>query len=152
MPDVYWVRPPLRVAIAYEEWRDEASCQGLPTELFELGDPELITDDDQHDLIAQGLKVCTGCPVRAACLANSSELDRHWTTRGGQPPEGLFPKGERARPRKGVKRGRKCNRGHDNWRPRKNDTFVCVDCRTLRERDRGKRLAPPSESSPTSPR
>lgn len=152
MPEVYWVRPPLRVAIAYEEWRDEASCYELPSEMFELGDPELITDDDQWDLIAQGLKICASCPVRAACRNNSSELDRYWTTRGGQPPEGLFTKAKRVKIQEPLKRGRKCRRNHDSWRARKNGTFICVDCRTLRERDRGKRLAPPSESSPTSPR
>lgn len=144
MPDVYWVRPPSRVAIAYEEWRDDASCYELPTELFELGDPDEITDDDQQDLIAQGLKVCAGCPVRAACLNNSSELDRYWTTRGGQPPEGLFPEVKRPnyvapraangfKPGEGPKRVPKkyCKRGHDDWQTRPDGKRRCQSCRKL---------------------
>lgn len=144
MPEVYWVRPPSRVAIAYEEWRDDASCYELPTELFELGDPDEITDDDQQDLIAQGLKVCAGCPVRAACRANSSELDRYWTTRGGQPPEGLFPEAKEPKyavpraangfkPGQGPKRAPKkyCKRGHDDWFTRPDGKRRCQSCRKL---------------------
>jgi hypothetical protein len=125
-PVVPLLRPTLW-AVSHEEWRDDALCNGLPVEQFELSDD--LTPDDQHELIAQGLKVCASCPVRQECRTNSGELDRHWTTRGGQPPEGLFPDSKtpryqfpQARPggflpggNTGRKPKEKCKHGHINW-------------------------------------
>lgn len=144
MPDVYWVKPPSGGAVPYEQWRDDASCNGLDTNLFELGDPDVIPKGDQEDLIAQGLRVCSGCPVRAACKTNSSDMDRYWTTRGGQPPEGLFMDSKRPRYRfppvgreGGFKPGQgpvrepreKCKQGHSDWVVDGRGTRRCRTCK-----------------------
>ena len=142
----YIVRPP-QGGLSYEEWRDDAVCNGMDPALFELGDPDLISEADQQDQIAQGLRICSGCPVRAACLNSSNELDRYWTTRGGQPPEGLFPDSKMPRyrfdqkkhgfvPGQGPKRGPKklCKRGHDNWKTRPNGKRRCLTCDKEREK------------------
>lgn len=128
-------------AVPYREWKDEAACRGLPTELFELGDE--FRSDDQHELIAQGLKVCTGCPVRAACKTSSNEEDRYWTIRGGQPPEGLFedlevpkiklyfmPRGYRSGKGPVRKPKEKCNYGHIDWVIDGTGRRRCNTCRT----------------------
>lgn len=147
-PQVLVYRPPSRGSVSYANWLDDASCNGMDTALFELGDPDEITEDDQHDLIAQGLRVCVGCPVRAACKSDASELDRYWTTRGGQPPEGLFP-GD-AEPGYhlahngrggGFKAGasprvlpKTCREGHEDWKYRKDGRRFCATCKRVNDR------------------
>jgi hypothetical protein len=138
-PEVPLYRPTSRWAVPYEEWRDDAACDGLPTELFELGDVDLITGEDQHELIAQGLRICNDCPVKKSCLVNSNEQDRYWTTRGGQPPEGLFPDSVRPEPgsspasQKGGWRPRplkkKCKRDHEDWAFRADGKRYCATCK-----------------------
>lgn len=128
------------------EWQDEAACQGLPTEYFELEEPAKAGSDmsDQHELIAKGLAVCAACPVRQACMSDSMPIDRYWTTRGGQPPEGLFldsvmpatkltqttaPKG--FAPGKGPRRPLKqvCKRGHEGKYELSGGKRRCMACR-----------------------
>lgn len=134
-------RPSLQKwSVSYAEWKDEAACNGLPTQLFELNDE--IDADEQHELIAQGLRICVGCPVRAACKSNSNEEDRHWTIRGGQPPEGLFedakvpkiklyfmPRGHK--PGEGPERKlkEKCKYGHIDWVVDNGGKRRCATCR-----------------------
>lgn len=144
MVEVYWVRPPSRVAVPYDNWVDDALCSKEDSRLFELGDQQGITTEDQLDLIAQGLKICSGCPVRASCLLNSSELDRYWTTRGGQPPKGLSPEAKPPsykilRQKNGFTPGlgpprvrkKKCKRGHEDWITRPDGKRRCKVCRKL---------------------
>lgn len=139
-PPVPLYRPPSGGAVPYEDWKDEALCTREDPSLFELGDPDLISEADQQDLIAQGLMICAGCPVRAACRNSANEFDKHWTTRGGQPPEGLF--GDVKPPHyilpklkngfaKGTKRAGKvkCKRGHENWGERKDGRRFCITCK-----------------------
>lgn len=147
-------RPTSWWGVPTEDWRDDAACDGLPSELFELGDQDDITEDEQHEVIAQGLKICATCPVRQACGVNSSELDRYWTTRGGQPPEGLFPDSLRPRPsqpktgglgggeRRGTKKHSTCRNGHRDWKIRADGRGrYCNTCRREQDskRDRSKR-------------
>lgn len=133
-------RPTYRWDIPYEEWKDEASCKGVDPQLFELQDPDEISEDDQHELIAWGLKICVDCPVRQSCLINSNEEDRHWSTRGGQPPEGLFPdakmpkinlaKARRGGFEPGLRTPReKCKHGHNEWMTDARGKRRCVPCR-----------------------
>jgi hypothetical protein len=130
---------PSQWAIAYEEWKDSAACIGKPPEWFELAESRRLDLQVEHERIAKGLKVCTSCPVRQECKSNSSDLDRHWTTRGGQPPEGLFPDSKRpdaipAKPLKGLvkiarKPKEKCKRGHIDWVLRADGKRRCKVCR-----------------------
>lgn len=135
------LRPNLGRLIANETWQDEALCRDLPPYLFELQDFDDVKRGEQEKVIAMGLKVCSGCPVRAACKGNSSELDRYWTTRGGQPPEGLFLDSKKPAytlprqangfaPGKGVHRALKdkCKRGHSEWITRKDGKRRCRPC------------------------
>lgn len=136
-------RAPLKGLPPLEDWKEDASCNDLPSELFELGDFDMDADQ-QHLLIARGLQECTACPVRQACLNNSSELDRHWTTRGGQPPEGLFEEAEMPAFRSTVQGGPPpankgdrlppegtCVNGHtDRWRVRVDGGRECLSCKS----------------------
>jgi hypothetical protein len=137
---IHYIRPPT-VGLAYDDWKEEALCRDLPPYLFELQDFDDVERGEQEKVIAMGLKVCSGCPVRAACKSNSSELDRYWTTRGGQPPEGLFldskrPKYAAPRQANGFLPGegpsrvppKKCKRGHSEWVVQKNGKRRCKPC------------------------
>lgn len=158
------LRPNTGRLIASKTWQDQALCRGLPTELFELQDQD-PAGEESHELIAQGLRVCSSCPVRAACLGDASEVDRYWTTRGGQPPEGLFEDAEMPRikpPSKpirvhGIRPVKKlCKRGHEDWMSDGRGKRRCRTCRRLENAKgwskRKVKLAdvrtPPSESSP----
>ena len=125
------LRPNTGRLIANKTWHDQAPCRGLPNELFELQDNDSQRGESREELIARGLRVCSSCPVRAACKSDSSELDRYWTTRGGQPPEGLFEDSELPkllkRPLSGSEE--ECRYGHVNWRTRKNGKKFCETCR-----------------------
>lgn len=146
-------RPPTyKWTIAYPEWKDDASCNGRDENLWVLQDADEITKDDQHELIAQGLRICAACPVRQACLDDSNDIDRYWSTRGGQPPEGLFPDSKRppyenhvgvaggVSPHKGRKLEpiKKCKRNHDEWIIRKDGSRQCAPCIKLRNAARAK--------------
>lgn len=134
-------RPPTyKWSVPYPKWTDDASCNSLSPKLFELADE--ADTDEQHELIAQGLRVCVGCPVRAACLADSNEEDRYWSTRGGQPPGGLFegakkPKITLYRLPGGYKSGEgptvqlqaKCNKGHEDYVIEASGIRRCATCR-----------------------
>lgn len=143
-PPVPLYRPPSGGAVPYKSWKDEAPCTLVSPSLFELQDFEEVERGKQEESIAEGLKICSGCPVRAACLKDSSELDRYWTTRGGQPPEGLFPDGEEPRylfpvtingfrPGGGPERppGKVCKRGHDDWVQRPGGKRRCRTCQRM---------------------
>ena len=62
-------RPPLLQlvptgpAAAGRDWRADAACQGLDTELFFPADDRISSTETPR-------RVCHGCPVRAACLAD----------------------------------------------------------------------------------
>ena len=148
-PPVPLYRPPSRGAVPYEQWQDDAACQGQDTELFEIETPvrwlSKEAREDKEELISWGLAICTGCPVRASCLTNSNEFDRYWGTRGGQPPEGLFhdskmPHYELKRYLNGFPPGggkerelkKTCKRGHDDWSTRANGKRRCLTCDRLR--------------------
>lgn len=148
-PPVRLYRPPSKGAVPYSDWKDEALCDGMDPDLFELGDPDEVSQEDQEELIAWGLQVCAGCPVRAACRNSSSELDRYWTTRGGQPPEGLFqdsvePPYLMKRYVNGFEAGmgpkrkpqKKCKNGHEDWVTRRDGKRRCLTCYKAAERKR----------------
>lgn len=141
-------RPPSRGAVPYEDWKDDAACDGKPVYFFEYNDE--AGEEENHELIARGLKICTACPVRQACNANSTPEDRFWTTRGGQPPEGLFV-GKNFLKRKGVMGGIRgvsksgggpgrppsdeCQRGHKNWIKYKSGRR-CGTCKEMNNKKR----------------
>lgn len=149
--NVLYIRPP-QGGLSYEEWRDDAACKGLPPYWFELQDFKESRRGEQHKPIAEGLKVCSGCPVRAACKNDSNELDRYWTTRGGQPPEGLFEDSVMPKPQPtfrlnngGFQPGnrlasrepkKKCKRGHDDWVTRNDGKRRCLTCEQERAKAR----------------
>lgn len=147
-----WVRYNDMMSSNPPAWENESACLGGPPELFELGDPKEIDLDDQHELIAEGLKICSTCPVRSACEADATELDKYWTTRGGKPPEGLFQDSKRpslpsASEHSSLVADLKltaarfntrqdvCQFGHDNWRERtdKRKGRECVTCKKARD-------------------
>ena len=148
---VYWLRPTSSGAVPYKSWKDDAACNGSDPKLFELDNPVRwmsgVEEEQAYELIAQGLKICSNCPVRSACKLNSNEEDRYWTTRGGQPPEGLFPDTDhpdtvrlRSNPQKGGrKRAELCPKGHNNWRERGNGSRRCVDCAREDDKSRPRR-------------
>lgn len=144
-------RPPTyKWTVPYEEWRDDAACSGMPTNQFTLD--EEASEDEQHESIAKGLRICVACPVRQACKSNSTEEDRFWTIRGGQPPEGLFL-GMRnlkdiapVRKVTGLKVGgpgrvplKQCKRGHEDWAYHRNGQRYCKPCKELNNRRRYKK-------------
>lgn len=141
-PEVPLYRPLGGGGVPYEQWTDDALCNGADYRLFELQDFDEVERGEQEVLIAEGLKICAACPVRQACKSNSNEHDRHWTTRGGQPPEGLFqdskaPKYQPAANGRNWSGDRKvtpkekCKRGHNNWAVRADGKRRCVDCRKM---------------------
>lgn len=133
---------------SYEVWTDDAACVGSDPAMFELEAPArsmtVPEEDSAHDLIAQGLRICSSCPVKKSCSSAASSDDRYWSTRGGQPPEGLFadstpPAGVRVRGplgSHGRKRSKYCPKGHDNWKERPGKGRRCVDCDRLNNRKR----------------
>lgn len=149
MIDVYWIRPTLRSAVPYEEWTDDALCRDMDHQLFELEDQDETPSEQEWERIAEGLKVCTACPVRQACLNNSTKDDRLWSTRGGQPPEGLFyikneGSGEKHSERnsggKFTGGGELCSEGHNSWQATNKGGGkagrYCKDCRNAARRKR----------------
>lgn len=63
-------------------WRDYAACVGLDTELF-------FPVDDHAASVETPRRVCRGCPVRAACLANALAVEdpvRRFGIVGGTTP------------------------------------------------------------------
>src|SRR6478736_6968704 len=155
-PEVPAYRPSRQWAVAYEEWKDDAACDGVDTTLFEIDEPiKRVKQEDQdeiHERIARGLKICATCPVKSSCRLNSTEEDRYWTTRGGQPPEGLFDDADhptavrlRARDQRKPRVLKEfCPKGHKNWKQRADGNRRCVDCDRIanraREAARPKRL------------
>jgi hypothetical protein len=148
-------RPTLQgSAVPYEDWKDDALCDGLPPEWFEISDDLMdrpgCAEDDQHDLIAKGLRVCNDCPVKSSCLSNSKEIDRIWTTRGGFPPGYLFGgpdrtsrsgKGGTKGPKVTYQRGKKCKREHDNWADRPDGRVFCYTCKQITDAGQQKKRA-----------
>lgn len=64
------------------QWRDEAACVGLDTELF-------FPVDDRAASVETPRRVCRGCPVRAACLAEALATEdpaRRFGIVGGTTP------------------------------------------------------------------
>lgn len=125
--------PTWRWAPAYEEWRDDAACNGMPTDLFMLNEED--SKDDQHELIARGLRICTACPVRQACKVNSSEEDRFWSIRGGQPPEGLFLNLKKLKATT-TSSSNTCQRGHNNWKLQTSGKRYCATCKEMSNKRR----------------
>lgn len=149
-----YIRPNhVKWGVPYEEWRDDASCVGLDTRMFELTDePKYLSEsgeEAQQERIAEGLKICVGCPVKLKCDRSATELDKYWTTRGGRPPEGLFGDVEPPKYQSPVTSGfartstpaprklkEKCNKGHSEWAARGNGQRRCVPCAKQHEANR----------------
>ncbi|MEQ3550918.1 WhiB family transcriptional regulator [Pseudonocardia nematodicida] len=69
-------------ATAGRGWRDDAACLGLDTELF-------FPVDDRAASTEPPRRVCRGCPVRAACLADvlaTEDPARRFGVVGGTTP------------------------------------------------------------------
>ncbi len=155
-PQVALYRPPSRGAVPYRSWTDYASCDSLPAQWFEISDDLMVrpgeAPDEQHDLIAKGLRVCNDCPVRKSCLSDSSEDDRKWTTRGGIPPDYLFSGPDRTalKPKKEIfTRGKTCKRSHDRWARRPDGKVFCYSCKQLTDAEReGRRVRPARNRHP----
>ena len=63
-------------------WRDDAACVGLDTELF-------FPVDDRAASVETPRRVCRGCPVRTACLADALATEdpaRRFGIVGGTTP------------------------------------------------------------------
>lgn len=63
-------------------WRDDAACAGLDTELF-------FPVDDRAASVETPRRVCRGCPVRVACLADALAVEdpvRRFGIVGGTTP------------------------------------------------------------------
>ncbi|MBN9795136.1 WhiB family transcriptional regulator [Pseudonocardia sp. TMWB2A] len=63
-------------------WREDAACAGLDTELF-------FPVDDRAASVETPRRVCRGCPVRAACLADvlaTEDPARRYGITGGTTP------------------------------------------------------------------
>jgi WhiB family redox-sensing transcriptional regulator len=64
------------------DWQRFAACRDVPAEwFFPLGDR--WTDADRPD---RAKAVCTGCPVRAECLADALDRGDRWAILGGLDP------------------------------------------------------------------
>lgn len=135
------LRAPSGGSVSYEEWRDEAACKGVDPQLFELGEAVGRGKcEDEEELIAWGLKICSKCPVRKPCGASATEMDKYWSTRGGQPPEGLFPDSKRPAPGNVTRAEGKgsgshkakevCKNGHKDWYYDNIGIRRCATCRT----------------------
>lgn len=79
-------------------WTDDAACNGVMPELFQLShqdDPGLegISTHTLQELNFQKVetakKYCDTCPVKKTCLETASTSDLHWSIRGGQTPTRL---------------------------------------------------------------
>ncbi len=77
------------------DWRELAACRGEDTELFF---PE--------GSAAQAPQACTGCPVRADCLAYADEHRIAWGTWGGETEGDRQLRWRRARRRASAARRR----------------------------------------------
>lgn len=133
-----WTSEPVQV------WQDDAACGSLDPELFSIDE----RPSKQRDLeVQQALAACNGCPVRAACLETSNEMDRYFTVRGGQVP-GIVagtkvpaytklaaqpePKKKRGAVSTSFKTQDVCAQGHDDWiTTKRGDTTQrrCAVCR-----------------------
>ncbi|GAA1383178.1 hypothetical protein GCM10009613_12230 [Pseudonocardia kongjuensis] len=63
-------------------WREDAACSGLDTELF-------FPVDERAESVEPPRRVCRGCPVRAACLADvlaTEDPARRYGITGGTTP------------------------------------------------------------------
>ncbi len=70
------------VAVTGTGWRQDAACRGLDTELF-------FPVDDRAVSVEPPRRVCRGCPVRAACLADvlaTEDPARRFGITGGTTP------------------------------------------------------------------
>lgn len=86
-------------------WTDDAACNGIDPEQFEVtqewdpaaeGRKALALRRYNEQKVADARKICESCPVRKTCLDKSEVSDRFWTVRGGLEP-GYF-----TRPRSGA--------------------------------------------------
>lgn len=81
-------------------WTDDAACNGVYPELFQVsqvGDPGLegISTHDLQALnqgkVKRAKEYCEGCPVRATCIKMAEPQDLYWSVRGGRTPLKLVP-------------------------------------------------------------
>lgn len=75
-------------------WRDYASCLGQDARMFLLPEDNGIMMSEALEIrkvLEAGVEVCRGCPVVGPCWADSDEVDRNVTVRGGELPSGLTP-------------------------------------------------------------
>lgn len=136
MRAAYLIRTQTSASISYPQWIDDASCADHDPSLFELEDPVYLLKGEleerkQHERIARGLKICTGCPVRAACLNEATADDKFWSVRGGQPPEGLFRTPTSKSVTTPFSRGKKCKRQHDLWVVNSKGRNECAVCKRM---------------------
>lgn len=86
-----------------DDWRDDAACQGQPSEYFELPDLHGKATDERTAQIQgnleKGIAICNNCPVKGSCGKRATTDDRRFTVRAGKMPT-AFSGRKIGRPRK----------------------------------------------------
>ena len=76
-------------------WQDDAACKGADPVLFEILNKDhpasegldLVEQVEQtRENFEDAATYCDRCPVRAACMADATPEDLHWTFRAGVIP------------------------------------------------------------------
>lgn len=89
---------PLRGSPREYVWVDDANCNGVDPELFQVasqGDPEVEGLYGKQlarynlEKAEQAMGTCEGCPVKQRCLDEATPGDLFWSVRGGELPERL---------------------------------------------------------------
>jgi WhiB family redox-sensing transcriptional regulator len=57
-----------------DQWMRQAACRGAPADLW---------FSERGESTSEGIAVCEGCPVKAACLEYALSHGQHWGTWGG---------------------------------------------------------------------
>lgn len=134
------------------DWQERAACANRPFEWFIVKERGWIKK--QLPNMEKGQAVCAACPVKEQCLSTADTDDLYWTMRGGKLPGRIAnpttthvtpkpkpvppspPTGEQPGRGKGIVRGKKCRKNHDDWLMRKNGRHYCRPCANEYERHR----------------
>lgn len=73
------------------EWEEFAACRSEDPSLFEV--PDYVGNMKRQMVKATkrkleaGMKICATCSVTGPCWASANDADKHFTVRGGNPPQ-----------------------------------------------------------------